>query len=72
VNPHPSMNRHEQVRLRAAAFQAHRVYPGPVGKLISRELFAWEEFGYRLGSKTLIMALIEDVIDAPVERADAA
>lgn len=72
MNPLPSMNPRERARLLAAASRAYRAYPGPVGKLISRELEAWQEFGYRLGSKTLIMALVEDVIDAPVERADAA
>lgn len=72
MNPNPSMNHQEKGRLRAAAFRVRRVYPGPVGELLSRELLAWEEFGYRLGSKSLIMALVEDVIRAPAERPDAA
>lgn len=51
----------ERTRLRAAAFQATRVYPGPVGELISIELMAWDEFGYRLGSRTRVMALVEHI-----------
>jgi hypothetical protein len=72
VNPHPSMNRYERDGLCAPTFWAQRVYPGPVGELISRELLAWEQFGYRLGSKTMIMRLVEDVTDAPVGQTDAA
>lgn len=36
-------------RLDAAACRATRVYPGPAGELISRELRAAIGFGYRLG-----------------------
>lgn len=32
------MDHHEKARLRAAAFRATRVYPGPIGELLSREL----------------------------------
>ena len=46
------MDHHEKARLRAAAFRVTRLYPGPVGELLSRELLTWEEFGYRLGGGT--------------------
>jgi hypothetical protein len=42
MNP-VSMNHNEKAQLRAAAFRVTRLYPGPVGELISRELLAWEE-----------------------------
>ena len=48
MSPVP-MDHHEKMRLRAAAFRVTRLYPGPVGELLSRELLTWEEFGYRLG-----------------------
>lgn len=58
-----NMTHEERMRLRAAAFQATRVYPGPVGELISRELFSWEEFGYRLGSASLVTRLVDHIFE---------
>ena len=49
------MDHHEKMRLRAAAFRVTRLYPGPVGEVLSRELLTWEEFGYRLGGSQLVM-----------------
>lgn len=57
---------HEKSRLRAAAFRAKRLYPGPVGELVSRELLDWEDFGFRLASGGLIMSLVEHVMTAPL------
>lgn len=48
MSPVP-INHREKTRLRAAAFRATRLYPGPIGELLSRELLSWEEFGYRFG-----------------------
>ena len=56
------MHHHEKMRLRAAAFRATRLYPGPVGEVISRELHIWEDFGYRLGGKQLVMRLVDHVL----------
>ena len=71
VPPAPSppspMDHHEKSRLRTAAFHASRVYPGPVGELISRELLSWEDFGYRLGSKRMIMNLVDQVLRPATE-----
>jgi hypothetical protein len=53
-----SMTHPERVRLRAAAFRASRVFPGPIGELIHRELMTWYEFGYRLGGHSMIMRLV--------------
>lgn len=66
------MDHPERMRLRAAAFRAARLYPGPVGELISRELLSWEEFGYRLGSTQLTMRLVDHVLRTPIGHADAA
>jgi len=72
IDPAPAvkletMTHPERTRLRTAAFRATRVYPGPVGELISIELQSWGEFGYRLGSTTRIMALVEHIekLDLP-------
>lgn len=56
------MNRDEKMRVRAAAFRATRLYPGPVGELVSRELMTWEEFGYRLGGEQLVYRLVDHIM----------
>lgn len=66
--PPPRFEPHERMRIRAAAFRATRLYPGPVGELLSRELFSWEEFGYRLGGAGLVMRLVDEISKAPVGR----
>jgi hypothetical protein len=66
------MDHHEKMRLRAAAFRATRLHPGPVGELVSRELLAWEDFGYRLGGGQLVMRLVDHVLKAPLAKDDAA
>jgi hypothetical protein len=66
MDPVP-MDHHEKMRLRAAAFRATRLYPGPVGELVSRELLTWEEFGYRLGGSALVMRLVDQVLQSPME-----
>ncbi len=72
MSVHATMDHHERMRLRAAAFRATRVYPGPVGELLSRELLSWEEFGYRLGSRGLVMGIVDAVMKAQVAQSDAA
>ena len=71
VSPEP-MDHQEKMRLRAAAFRVTRLYPGPVGELLSRELLTWEEFGYRLGGNQLVMRLVDHVLKAPLAQGDAA
>ncbi len=70
MDPVP-MDHHEKMRLRAAAFRATRLYPGPVGELVSRELLTWEEFGYRLGGSALVMRLVDQVLKTPMETRSA-
>ncbi|MFC5992638.1 hypothetical protein ACFQE5_00245 [Pseudonocardia hispaniensis] len=71
MSPVP-MDHHEKMRLRAAAFRVTRLYPGPVGEVLSRELLSWEEFGYRLGGSQLVMRLVEHVLSTPLAPNDAA
>lgn len=56
-----------RARIRAASFRATRVYPGPVGDLICRELLAFEEFGYRLGAQGPTMKLVEHIEATPTK-----
>lgn len=67
--PQP-MDHHERMRMRAAAWRATRLYPGPVGMVLQRELLCWEEFGYRFGSHGVIGALVEHVMTTPLRHDD--
>lgn len=59
-NPNPTpMITTDKIKLIASAHLAQRLYPGPVGELIYRELMTWEEFGYRFGNGQLIDRLIK-------------
>ena len=71
MSPVP-MDHHEKMRLRAAAFRVTRLHPGPVGELVSRELLAWEEFGYRLGGDQLVMRLVDHVLTTPIPQQSTA
>jgi hypothetical protein len=53
------MDPHERSRVRRAAWLGTKLYPGPVGELIGRELMGWEELGYRLGEWGSAWRLIE-------------
>lgn len=63
----PRMDHHEKMRLRAAAFRATRLYPGPVGELLSREILSFEEFGWRLVGHGPIMRVVDHILKAPQE-----
>jgi hypothetical protein len=54
----------DRALIREAAVRAGQVYPGPVGELLSRELLSWEQFGYRLGSRTSIMQIVQQILSA--------
>lgn len=69
--PAVRMDHHEKLRIRAAAFRAVRLYPGPVGELLSRELLTWEEFGYRLGGSGVIMRLVDHIMKEPLRSGGA-
>jgi hypothetical protein len=60
------LDHHEKMRIRAAAFRATKVHPGPVGELLSRELLTWEEFGYRLGGQSLVNRLVDHILKTPL------
>jgi len=40
--------------LRTTAIRAAKLYPGPLGALIARELLAVEEFGWRFSNDSLV------------------
>ncbi len=62
---------HEQGRIRAAAQQAMRSYPGPIGELVARELRAHADFGYRFASDSLLPRLAAEILRAGGDQARA-
>lgn len=62
---------HEKSRVRAAATAAKRLYPGPVGDLISRELLSWDDFGFRFGDGALMARVVDDLLRPPADTATA-
>ena len=71
-SPHEVMSHRERMRLRAAALHATRAFPGPIGELVARELEAWEEFGFRLGSHATIRQVVEAVLETEIDGSGAA
>lgn len=58
-----SMGPEDKARLRRAAFEVMRVYPGPPGKVLNKFILEWEEFGYRFGEHALTRDLVDHVLD---------
>jgi hypothetical protein len=59
----------QQARIRRAAQRAVRVYPGPVGLMLRRELDAYAEFTFLWhdGPRTTVMnGVVDDVLGRPV------
>jgi hypothetical protein len=59
----------QQSRIRNAAHRAKKVYPGPAGEVLARELDAYADFSFLWcdGSTTRRMgALVDDVLGRPV------
>lgn len=49
-------------QFRQASHHATKVFPGPVGELLSREILSWEEFVHRFGSDGLMMQVVADIL----------
>lgn len=62
----PALEAHERARLEAAADHAVRVYPGPVGELLAREIRAHADFGYRFGRGGLVTRVAQRLLATPV------
>lgn len=56
-----AMMGNERLKIRTSAYLAQKLYPGPVGELIFRELMIWEDFGYRFGNGGLIDRLVKHI-----------
>ncbi|NMO93531.1 hypothetical protein [Actinomycetospora sp. TBRC 11914] len=61
----PVLQAHEKARCRAAAAQARRVLPEPVGELIARELDAYADFAHRFDASGLVPRVVLAVLGRP-------
>lgn len=68
-NPPQYMTQPEKARVRLAGMRVVRRYPGPVGAVLARELFGWEQFGWRLAHDGLINQLVDHILDDDTEDA---
>lgn len=66
TNPPVLMDQQAKMKIRAASFRVQRLFPTNVGKLLSRELLTWEEFGYTLGSDSLIKGAVDEILNMPL------
>ena len=62
-NPPAYMTTPERARVALAANRVNRLYPGPVGAILSRELWAWQTFGWRLAHDALITKLVDHILE---------
>ena len=62
----PLMSPHDKLRIKAAAYHARRLFPGPIGDLIAREFFTWVEFGYRMGNNGLVHQAVDAILKMDV------
>jgi len=61
------LEQQERGRYRTAALHGRRIYPGPLGELVYRELTAYADFGYRFTDDGLIPQLAA-AIDHDLQR----
>lgn len=66
VTPGLALSHDEQVRIRAAAVRAERLFPGPLGKWLARDLNSWSSAGFRLDQTGLTARMIEFLLKAPL------
>lgn len=62
----PYLEQHELARLKAAASRARRVFPGPVGEFIFRELTGWASCGMRFDQDGVTSRAIAAIMNAPL------
>ena len=66
----PPLLQHERSpTCRAAGLHARRLYPGPLGELVFRELTAYADFGYQFAADALIPRLAAEILAKVVPEA---
>jgi hypothetical protein len=62
------MSRDDDRRMRHAAYTATRLLPPAIAELVSRDLMAWSEFGYRLDKNGRAWRVVADLEDLARQR----
>jgi hypothetical protein len=65
------MEHHEAGRVRNAASQATRVLPPAIAEMVSRELTALADFGYRINKGALLERVIDELFHMPMRQPGA-
>lgn len=66
--PPTKLDLHEKSHVSAAAHRAKRLFPGPVGDVLFRELDAWAQWGYRLDQSGLMPRLVAHIMTLEEQR----
>lgn len=66
TDPAPYLAQHERERLKAAAYQATKLFPGPIGEFLNRELRSWEVTGLKFDTQGLLAQTIAALLNAPL------
>jgi hypothetical protein len=66
TNTPQTMLQQQKLRLRNASFRVQRVFPPCIAKLLQRELLGWEEFGYYLGSGSIVKGAVDEIMSMPI------
>lgn len=62
--PPVRLDLHERSTITAAAHRAKRLFPGPVGECLYRELDAYAQFGWRMDQSGLMPRLVAHIMTA--------
>jgi hypothetical protein len=64
----PTRDFTERTKVRRAAQLARKIWPGPVGDLVYRELADYAEFGFRFERTSFTERLLQQVLDNDPDR----
>lgn len=59
----------DKSRISAAAYRAARLFPGPIGDVLARELLAYADFGWRLERDGVMPRLVDVIMTTPEDAA---
>jgi hypothetical protein len=66
INTPQTMTQQQKLRLRNASFRVQRVFPPCIAKILQREFLGWEEFGYYLGSVSIVNGAVDEIMGMPI------
>jgi hypothetical protein len=66
INTPQTMTQQQKLRLRNASFRVQRVFPPCIAKILQREFLGWEEFGYYLGSVSIVKGAVDEIMSMPI------